>query len=44
MAGAREALIVTCSYCVECDESWVPALGMVSRICGKFHDESHVLL
>jgi hypothetical protein len=38
MAGAHEVGLVTCSYCVECDDSWVPKLCVVSGIIGKFYD------
>jgi hypothetical protein len=38
MAGAHEVGFMTCSYCVECDESWVCALCVVSGIIGKFYD------
>jgi hypothetical protein len=40
MAGAHEVGIVTCSYCVECDDSWVSAVCVVSGIIGKFYDNS----
>jgi hypothetical protein len=43
MAGAHEVGTVTCSYCAECDESWVCPLCVVSGIIGKFYDTVPVL-
>jgi hypothetical protein len=38
VTGVHEVEIMTCSYCVECDESRVSALCVVSGIIGKFYD------